>query len=137
MKHAILTAVVLMIVGLTANAQRTYPARQLVLSNDTKTELSVCYAYQDDRTNIWTSVGWGRILAYSTATITIGIASQPTFFVHAQNNQGNIWGGDNYFCVSYYSFNIPNSDKDGCGNKARFRPIVLNNSGETVYSFHH
>ena len=86
---------------------------------------------------IWTSVGWGRILAYSTATITIGIASQPTFFVHAQNNQGNIWGGDNYFCVSYYSFNIPNSDKDGCGNKARFRPIVLNNSGETVYSFHH
>ena len=61
----------------------------------------------------------------------------PTFFVHAQNTDGNIWGGDNYFCTRMDEFNIQNADSRDCRNKARFRPVVLNDAGETDYSFHH
>lgn len=140
MKQTIRTAILatsLILLGLTAFAQngQYYPARTLVLSNNTSEEMSYCYAYFDMNTNVWTSVGWSNIMAFSTATINIGIATTPTFFVHAQDVRGHIWGGDNYFCTKQDAFRIINADKDGCENKMRFRPVILNDAGETDMSF--
>ena len=142
MKHIIRMAVIAFAVMLaqsyTAMAQNPYYApRTLVLSNDTKDEIAYCYAYFDMTTNIWTSVGWTKIMAYSKSAITIGNTTTPTVFVHAHNSQGNIWGGDNYFSTSEDAFRIPYADKEGLGNKKRFRPIILNDVGETYYSLHY
>jgi uncharacterized membrane protein len=138
-KMALIAAVLMLSTCLKTSAQNNqyYPPRTLVLSNSTPDELAYCYAYFDMNTNIWTSVGWTKIMAYSTSTIKIGIATTPTFFVHAQNAKGDIWGGNNYFCTDNNAFTIPNADKDGCGTKMRFRPYVLNDAGETRESFTH
>ncbi len=139
MKHTIklaMIAAVLILNGFTTQAQnQLYPARTLVMFNQTNEEMSYCYAYFDMRTQIWTSVGWGRIMANSSASIQIGSATTPNFFVHTQDVRGHIWGGDNYFCANQGEFRIPNADKDYCGSKMRFRPVVLNDAGETDMYF--
>ena len=111
--------------------------RQLVLSNDTKNEITMSYAYFDNARQCWISVGWFNVMAYTKKTIFISDNTAKTFFVHAHDNEGNLWGGDNYFCTEKAAFNIPYADKGNCVGKKRFRPIVLNDVGETDYSFYH
>ena len=107
----------------------------LVLQNQTRHEISVCFVYWDNGCSCWISRGYRNIPSQESNTINIdGLnIGKNIMYLHA-DSKWKTWGDNFSFCMNQNGQPLQFADQQNCQNQKLFVQVNLV-TGQNTYNF--